>query len=135
MRSALDYLVDTLMTIAFLAIAFIGVLLAWFIPKAAEAPGYEKYLWGLHRHEWGDLHHWICMAFIVLVILHLVLHWTWLKTSTRQRLPRSILLWFLIVLLAAAALILVGTALYPKGRYDDAGEHRQRRGAGWRQSF
>lgn len=135
MRSAVDYVIDTLLAITLLVIVFIGVLLAWFIPKGAEAPGYEKYLWGLHRHEWGELHLWVALAFLALVIIHLALHWRWLKTCARQRLPRSIIVWFLVVAVGAALIVAIGMTLYPKGRYQDEGQQRQRRGAASRESF
>lgn len=33
--------------------------------------------WGMTRHEWGDWHTWISYAFLVLMMVHLILHWRW----------------------------------------------------------
>jgi len=32
-------------------------------------------IWGLTRHEWGDIHLVLACTFIVLIVLHLGLHW------------------------------------------------------------
>jgi len=132
MRTAVNYVVDTLLAILFLAIAFIGILMGFFIPKGEEAPGYEKVLWGLQRHAWGDLHLYFSLAFVALVIVHLALHWDWLKANASRRLPRSLIAWVVMVLIAAAAPIAIGARLTPPGAYGGAGlrHGQQQRGRG-----
>jgi hypothetical protein len=34
--------------------------------------------WGLSRHTWIDIHDWVAVALIALVVLHVVLHWRWI---------------------------------------------------------
>jgi hypothetical protein len=34
--------------------------------------------WGLTKHTWVDIHDWIAVAFIALVVLHVLLHWKWI---------------------------------------------------------
>lgn len=36
-------------------------------------------LWGLTRHQWGSIHFWIAIAFLVLLSLHIFLHWNWIR--------------------------------------------------------
>ena len=38
---------------------------------------------GLGRHEWGDIHNLAGIAFLGIVVLHLVLHWRWVKCLPR----------------------------------------------------
>lgn len=35
---------------------------------------------GLGRHDWGDLHFYAAIFFLLLLILHLYLHWAWIKS-------------------------------------------------------
>jgi hypothetical protein len=131
MKTVINYVVDTLLTILFLAIGFIGVLMGFFIPRGSEAPGYQKVLWGVHRHAWGDLHLYFSLAFAALVIVHLVLHWDWLGQCARRRLPKSLAAWLLVVALGAAALVFVGARLTPPGKYlGEGAQSEQHRGRG-----
>jgi len=41
-------------------------------------------LLGLGRHDWGDIHFVLALVFIGLILLHLILHWTWIKTCTKS---------------------------------------------------
>ena len=31
------------------------------------------------RHQWLDLHFWIVVAFAAVIIIHILLHWDWIK--------------------------------------------------------
>ena len=34
--------------------------------------------WGLSRHTWINIHDWVAVALIVLVTIHVILHWKWI---------------------------------------------------------
>lgn len=36
---------------------------------------------GLSRHEWGEIHFWCGIIFLILLILHIFLHWKWIKAA------------------------------------------------------
>jgi len=38
-------------------------------------------LWGLGRHDWGEIHLWLATVMIVLVVVHIWLHWGWVKRA------------------------------------------------------
>ena len=38
------------------------------------------------RHTWGDLHMWGGVVMIVIAIIHLILHWSWVVNMTRRML-------------------------------------------------
>ena len=40
--------------------------------------------WGLSRHTWIDLHDWVAVALVVLVVIHVALHWKWLVRMARS---------------------------------------------------
>jgi hypothetical protein len=34
--------------------------------------------WELSKHTWIDIHDWIAIALVVIVAIHVVLHWKWI---------------------------------------------------------
>jgi hypothetical protein len=78
-----QYLVDTLLFICMIGIAFIGILMGFFLATGPSVSESEKYFLGLHRHQWGDIHLYLSLAFILLIILHLALAWNWIKGKSQ----------------------------------------------------
>jgi hypothetical protein len=35
-------------------------------------------LWGIPKYTWIDIHDWVAIALVVLVAIHIVLHWKWM---------------------------------------------------------
>jgi len=79
-KSKLNLSLDIIMLLLIMAIAGIG-----FLMKYVLIPGFQKnvlygkhvdlVLWGLPRHQWGTIHLVLSIAFLVLLILHFLLHW------------------------------------------------------------
>jgi len=78
------YLVDALLFVCLIGMAFIGVLLGLVISEGPVSSGGSKYFLGLHRHQWGNIHAYLSIAFVVLMIVHIVLSWKWIKAKTLQ---------------------------------------------------
>jgi len=72
-RSAINLLVDAFSLIMFIALVMTGTLLVFVLPPGSR----QASLWGMTRHEWGDVHFWIAISMIALIVVHLVLHWGW----------------------------------------------------------
>lgn len=104
-RNKLSCLVDALMFVALGATALIGLLLGFVIPKGEAPPG-AKYLWSLHRHDWGAIHLYLSLAFLALLILHIILHWSWIKTTSKRYLGNASVLWAFVVLPLALLFLL-----------------------------
>ena len=34
--------------------------------------------WELSKHTWIDIHDWVAVALVVLVLIHIILHWKWI---------------------------------------------------------
>jgi len=118
-----QYLVDTLLFICIVGIAFIGFLLGLFLPKGPNAPETAKYFLGLHRHQWGNVHFYLSIAFVILVVIHLLLSWNWIKGKARQLFKKgwgTVLIFTLIVPLLVLFLFWI---FYPRasGAYEDYG--------------
>ena len=54
-----------------------GLLLYFRLPPASRG-GRGLELYGLDRHEWGELHFYMSLLAITLTMLHLWLNWPWL---------------------------------------------------------
>jgi hypothetical protein len=97
----------------------IGMMATGYILRFPLPPGSNKYLslWTLTRHQWGEVHFWIGLALLGVVLLHLCLHWQWLVVSLKRRFrptkPSSdspLVSGVLTFLVLAAVLVLFGWA-------------------------
>ena len=91
-KNKLHLLVDVFAYFVMLALASTGLLLAYTMPPGTGCGhGGGKgalTLLGRSRHEWGDVHWYLAITLLVLVVLHIVLHWKWV-TNTFGALLRS----------------------------------------------
>lgn len=118
-----QYLVDTLLFLCIVGIAFIGFLMGLFIPKGPTAPESAKYFLWLHRHQWGNIHFYLSIAFTVLVIIHLILSWKWIKAKARQIFKGRWATALILTAIASFLVLFLFWSLYPKvpGAYEDYG--------------
>jgi len=56
-----------------------GTGLMLFLRMPHGRAGHGLTILGLSRHEWGDWHFYVSLAFIALSILHLFLNWAWMR--------------------------------------------------------
>jgi len=105
------YLIDALLFVDICSIAVIGLLLAFVIPSG-EGPAAPKYFMGLHRHDWGDIHLYLSLFMLGLLVLHVWLNWTWVVNSTRgyfgenwQKALWTLCVAWLVVLIFAWAIV------------------------------
>jgi hypothetical protein len=83
------YVVDALLFICLVGMVFIGVLLGLVISEGPVSSGGSKYFLGLHRHQWGNIHAYLSIAFVVLMVIHLILSWKWITAKTQQIFKRQ----------------------------------------------
>ena len=76
-RTIVNIIIDLAAIVLFLGMIATGYLLRFPLP-----PGTNKThsLWGFTRHQWGDIHFWISLGLLVVMVIHLVLHWNWIVT-------------------------------------------------------
>jgi hypothetical protein len=48
-----------------------------------ERPGQEEFL-AVTRSDWIDIHDWAGVALLVIIGLHVVLHWRWIAQVTKR---------------------------------------------------
>ncbi len=80
-KNTLKYLINVTIFIDICSVTFIGLLLGFIIP---EGRGVDKYLFGLHRHEWGTIHLYLSLFFLVLLFFHVWLNRSWIVNSTKH---------------------------------------------------
>jgi hypothetical protein len=75
-RQILNFVIDTAALLVMLAMVATGFLLKWILPPGSRG-GQGLQLWGMTRHDWGDLHFWLAVALLLLMFVHVLLHWSW----------------------------------------------------------
>jgi hypothetical protein len=93
-RTTLNFIVDLIGFVDLLLLATTGVILKWVLPPGSGGQGrgfrggrggeHIKDLWGMGRHDWGDVHFVLSLLFLFLMLVHLILHWTWIKTCVKS---------------------------------------------------
>jgi hypothetical protein len=84
-RSNQNLIIDITTFIAFVLVTTTGVLMKYLLPPGS---GHHTTIWGMDRHEWGDIHFWMCVVLLGLLAVHLILHWKWIVCMIRGR-PRE----------------------------------------------
>jgi hypothetical protein len=80
-RTALNIAIDSLAALTMLAMIATGILIRFTLPPGS---GRISGVWGLTRHQWGDLHFWLALAIVAIIVLHLALHWAWVVSVVRS---------------------------------------------------
>ncbi len=81
------FLIDYAALLCILGMTVTGLVIWLFTEKGVAG---EKYFLGWHRHTWGNLHLVFSLAFLVLIVTHLVQHWRWIRSVTPKQVgPRA----------------------------------------------
>jgi uncharacterized iron-regulated membrane protein len=75
-RVTVNFIVNLASFLVLLVLSVSGTIIA--LPHK-HGPNEAKGPLGIGRGEWGDIHLWFGIAFVVLMLVHLVLHWDWIK--------------------------------------------------------
>ena len=90
-RTTLNFFLDCLLLLFFLALVWVTFVLRVAFPNATAAGGYR--LWGFSYDGWAGLQFSLFLVLLVAVLLHIMLHWSWvcgviitklLKRSARE---------------------------------------------------
>ncbi|WP_430809416.1 MULTISPECIES: DUF4405 domain-containing protein [unclassified Carboxylicivirga] len=84
-KSSINFIIDALLLFCLCAISGIGLLIKYTLPSGqdrwAQAGAGKNLQWlGMDRHQWGDIHFYISLVMIALLVVHIVLHWGFIKT-------------------------------------------------------
>lgn len=73
-RNTLNLLLDVALAMAMLGLLGTGLVMRFVLPAGS---GRHRLLWNQGRHDWGDIHYWLVIFFLVVLLAHLALHWQW----------------------------------------------------------
>ena len=102
---------DTLAYFCFCALVGTGLLLEFRLCEDERGT-----ILGISVEDWSDIHEWVAYLFIALVVLHLVLHWAWIKSIASRY------LWGTIVVFVAG-LFVIGVLLLTPVRHTGKSHH------------
>jgi len=83
-RNTLNFVIDTAAAMVMSGLIATGLVIRFVLPPGS---GSRRELWGLGRHDWGDIHFQMAVAVGAVVILHVALHWQWVCVITLRCLP------------------------------------------------
>jgi hypothetical protein len=75
------WLINVLSFIFFIVLSSTGLINWLLLPKGYEARG--SYLVSL-RHFFIEIHEWAAVGFMVTIVIHIVLHWSYIKTNLKK---------------------------------------------------
>ncbi len=75
-KSILIVFVDIAAFISFIFVVSTGVLMRYVLPPGS---GQFTEILGMSRHDWGSTHFYITFLFLVILSMHLILHWRFIS--------------------------------------------------------
>ncbi len=74
-RNWINGWLDILLALGLWSLALTGLIMRYVLPPGS---GWRRALWGLNRHDWGNVHFWLSLGVGTLLTMHLALHWQWI---------------------------------------------------------
>jgi len=85
-RTTLNFLLDSAMALWFAALIWVTLVLRVAFPPATVADGYT--LWGVTYDGWNGLQFVLFGGLMLLLLLHVMLHWSWVCGVIANRISR-----------------------------------------------
>lgn len=106
-KSDLNFAIDFAALVAFIFLLSTGFLIYFILPAGSG----QLEIWGLNRHGWGEIHFWIAVSFLLVIGIHFVLHWKWIKNvsagSRKQGDTKNMRITALILMLVMVLILAV----------------------------
>ncbi|MCB0165510.1 MAG: DUF4405 domain-containing protein [Anaerolineae bacterium] len=87
-QARLNFWLDTLLFTFFLLVNGSGLLIEFILPsggfQGGRNPFYNMTFLALARQDWRVLHLWAGLALIIILMVHLALHWHWIACVIRR---------------------------------------------------
>ena len=87
-RTLLNFLLDTALLLTFMTLSAVAVLVRFIFPPGTQADGWT--LWGSGYDAWVGAWFNILAAMALMVLLHVMLHWSWVCGVVAQRLTKRL---------------------------------------------
>ena len=106
-KSNLITLVDIAAFISFIFVVSTGVLMRYVLPPRS---GQSVEIFGMSRHEWGDIHFYITFVFLAILSIHLILHWRFIRNIFHGRIKEAGISRLILGLVGLLAVLAVAVA-------------------------
>lgn len=94
-RNTMNFILDLVSFLNLLGLTFTGFVMKYILPPGTGGSGRilrgstgrgirAQELLSMTRHEWGSIHFYLAIVFVVLMITHIILHWRWIKHYVRS---------------------------------------------------
>lgn len=86
-KAKLNFVVDAMILVAFLAAAVSGIVLLTQPHggyQGGRNPNFGQTVLLLSRDGWNDVHVWGSLAMIAGIVVHLALHWRWIVCMVKR---------------------------------------------------
>lgn len=85
-RTILNFLLDTVLLLTFMTLATTAVIVRFVFPPGTLADGWT--LWGYGYDAWVAAWFNVLAALALMILLHVMLHWSWVCGVVGQRLSK-----------------------------------------------
>jgi hypothetical protein len=86
-RTWINFILDTLLLVVFTGVVWVAATLKFVFPPGPEAAGWR--LWGLDYVGWSNVQFILIAIMLAGVVLHVMLHWTWVCGVVASRFGRE----------------------------------------------
>lgn len=102
-RLKTNIVIDILMLVSFAVMSFSGFVLHM---RRVLFTGQSPFM-GMSRHTWSDIHLWSAIVVLVLLVLHIVLHWKAVDAFFKKSIENTTLRYIVYALLVVVVLITI----------------------------
>lgn len=99
-RNTVNFILDLMSFLNLLVLMFTGYVMRYILPPGTGGLGRElhggsgqgihvKELWSMTRHEWSNIHFYLAVIFVILMIVHIILHWKWITYYVKSVVSRK----------------------------------------------
>ncbi|MCS2747225.1 DUF4405 domain-containing protein [Bacteroides thetaiotaomicron] len=113
----LNIIIDFVMLIAMALVSISGFILEIVIPsrhavRFQSVTPWSSHLFGLGRHDWGNIHLWAGVVLFALLAIHILSHINMVSAFVKKKCPNHILRVLLYILFLMLLIITIMPWLY-----------------------
>ena len=116
-KMLLNIIIDFVMLIAMALVSISGFILEIVIPsrhavRFQSVTPWSSHLFGLRRHDWGNIHLWAGVVLFALLAIHILSHINMVSAFVKKKCPNHILRVLLYILFLMLLIITIMPWLY-----------------------